>query len=77
MFNLIENYLKTKIDLYEHVGFVEDWVVFPIADYSDMVWRIVGNYVQYAKTVTDLETGNYYESEIFTHRFYKKKCILW
>lgn len=27
---LIENYQKALQDIYDHVGFVEDWVVYPI-----------------------------------------------
>jgi hypothetical protein len=80
--NLLENFRKAKQDLYDHVGFVEDWVVYAIQDETDCWWKINNNPNMNKKTVLfadnkidlleDIAYGNYYENEIYTQRFYKK-----
>ena len=72
---LLENYERAKNEIYKHVGFVEDWVVYPIVIQTDMYWRLESTEVVYALTVDDLEdawAGNYYYDDIYTQRFYKK-----
>lgn len=73
--NIIEKYNKALEDIYNHVGFQEDWVVYPIDDRTHYYWKIkcsisVG-YGKDKKTVIN-ETGEYYEDEIYTQRFYTK-----
>lgn len=72
--NLMKDYNKAKQAIYDHVEFVEDWVVCPMDDRTDMYWSIDGDTVKYAKTKEELlaEDDNYYEDEIYTQRFYKK-----
>ena len=72
--NLIENYTKALDALYEHVGFKEDWVVYPIDECLDSYWYTnENNYVRYANTLEKLDSdGDYYEDEIYTQRFYSK-----
>jgi len=69
---LLENYDKALQAIYDHVGFVEDWVVYPIDDKTDHYWTITenGSWVRYAKDKT--LNNDYYEDEIYTQRFYKK-----
>jgi len=70
---LIEDYKIALQALYDHVGFQEDWVVFPIDDCTNSVWAIDGNHVKYADTVEAFESdGDYYEDDIYTQRFYNK-----
>ncbi len=38
--NLMKNYSKALQDIYDHVGFVEDWVIYPIDDRTDYYWDI-------------------------------------
>ena len=71
---IIENYLKAKQELYDHVGFVKNWIVCPIEDETDMFWQIINNEsVRFAETEEKFNSdGDYYEDEIYTQRFYKK-----
>lgn len=71
--NIIENYKKALNDLYEHVGFVEDWVVYPIDDQTDMIWCCDGKTVKSAETLEQMNSdGDYYLDDVYTQRFYKK-----
>jgi len=63
--------------LYRHVGFVEDWVVYPIDDRTEMFWRVDKDereFVRYGETPEGLDSPDdeFYEEEIYTQRFYKK-----
>jgi hypothetical protein len=71
---IIENYKKALQSIYDHVGFVEDYVVYPIADSTDMYWDTDGETVWYAEDKDDVlnRTGNHYEAEVYTQRFYNK-----
>lgn len=72
---IMDNYNESLQKIYDHVGFVEDWVIYPISDETDKIWDIRDNEsVVYAdsKEEFDSEDGNYYEDEIYTQRFYKK-----
>jgi len=70
---LIEDYIKAKQAIYDHVEFVEDWVVCPIDDFTKYYWYINEKEVIYGNKndVINL-TGNHYSDEIYTQRFYKK-----
>lgn len=71
--NLIESYEKAKQDLYDHVGFKEDWVVCPIDDQTHCYWQLNGSSVKFAETMEKLESdGDYYLDDIYTQRFYNK-----
>ena len=67
--DLMGDYGKALQAIYDHVGFVEDWVVYPICDSTDMYWRIdVGSIVEFGESEDNL----IYENDIYTQRFYKK-----
>lgn len=70
MIELIENYNNSLKAIYEHVGFVKDWVVCPIDDLTDKYWEVneVAMEVRFGDTADNLE----YCDEIYTQRFYKK-----
>ena len=74
--NIIEDYKKALNNIYDHVGFKEDWIIYPIDDKTDMFWKIDNftNSVLYGKEKVDVleETGNHYEADIYTQRFYSK-----
>jgi hypothetical protein len=72
--NIIDKYREAKQELYDHVGFTEDWVVCPIEDNTEMFWNVDGDVVKYADNEEDFydEDGQYYEDDIYTQRFYKK-----
>jgi len=74
MNELIKNYKNSLQAIYDHVGFVEDWVIYPIDDRTGMYWTIIElTKVRYAETEEQLHSdGDYYEDDIYTQRFYKK-----
>jgi hypothetical protein len=39
MNTLLTDFLKARDALYEHCGFKEDWIAFPIDDQSSSYWR--------------------------------------
>ena len=71
---LMQNYNNAEKLLYEHVSFTPDWVMCPIDDCTDKFWCIEGQTVKYAETIEALkdESGNHYEDDIYTQRFYEK-----
>lgn len=72
--DLINNYTNALQAIYDHVGFVEDWVFYPIDDRTDKYWSVDESNIRYADSIEEFEseTGNYYEDELYTQRFYKK-----
>lgn len=71
--NLIEEYEQALENIYNHVGFEEDWVVYPIDDCTDCLWEINGNTVKYSETKEGFfSDGDYYVDDIYTQRFYSK-----
>lgn len=72
--SVVTDFINARNALYEHVGFVEDWVIYAIEDNTEMYWRIDGGRVLFSEKREDAlnETGDHYENEIYTQRFYKK-----
>ena len=78
--SIIENYNKALQEIYEHVGFVEDWVVYPLDDRTEYFWDYNKKYgvVDFADSIEELESmeGNSYSNEIYTQRFYEKHIYI-
>lgn len=74
MEELINNYEKSLQAIYDHVGFKEDWIVYPLDDCTDKYWNTDGETVFYADSEKELREadGNYYEDQVYTQRFYSK-----
>ena len=72
--NIIKNYKNDLQAIYDHVGFVEDWVIYPIDDCTEKFWDTDGEEVFFADTETELRDGdgNYYVDEVYRQRFYQK-----
>lgn len=72
MSELMQNYNVALQAIYDHVGFVEDWVIYPIDDKTDYVWKINEDELKYAKNLEDFNGGGgaYYIDEIYKQRFY-------
>ncbi len=74
--NLLKNYQNALQAIYDHVGFVEDWVIYPIDDCTEKYWAIneEDKEVHFADSIKEFreETGNFYVEELYTQRFYKK-----
>ena len=70
---LIKNYQNALDAIYEHVGFVEDYVVCPIDDQTGCFWFTDGEMVKYAETLEEMNSdGAYYKDDIYKQRFYQK-----
>ena len=70
--DLVGIYEKALADLHDHFGFEESYVVCPIDLNMDMVWKVSGDGLHYAKKIEDFETGDCYSDDIFRSRFYEK-----
>lgn len=72
--NIVEKYEKAKQELYNHIGFKEDWVVFPLINCIESYWDYDKYSVYYSDVKKDVMTlnGEHYENEIYTQRFYDK-----
>ena len=70
---LLTNYTKALQEIYDHVGFKEDWVVCPIDDQTNCFWYVDGDSVIYAETMEKINSdGDYYMDDIYKQRFYSK-----
>ncbi|MFA5195665.1 MAG: hypothetical protein WC401_07685 [Bacteroidales bacterium] len=73
--SLMKNFNNALQALYDHVGFKEDWVVYPIDDRTDAYWNTDGRIVKWAETLedyNDIEGMHYYSDDVYTQRFYDK-----
>lgn len=71
---VLNDYNNAIKALYEHVGFVEDWVIYAIVDRTDLYWKVDSEEttVRYAEDPELFDTGDYYEDEVYHQRFYDK-----
>lgn len=70
---LIEKFNTALLELYNHVGFTPDFVVYPIDDCTECYWSEDGNYVRYVEKLEDYNNHEYgWKDQIYTHRFYDK-----
>jgi len=78
-FGDLEQYFALQQQIYDYFGYVEDWVVIPLDDQTNMYWCIDGDErngeVKWAETpekLADVEAGDYYSGPIYTQRFLPK-----
>lgn len=71
---LLDQYFDIQQQIYEYFGYKEDWVVIPIDDRREYIWKIIGDSVWFANSVEELisQKGNCYQDEIYTQRFLPK-----
>lgn len=71
---LMTNYNDAVRKLYKHVGFTENWIIFPIDDCTDKFWNIIDDdRVKYADSKEQFNSdGDYYVDDIYKQRFYLK-----
>jgi len=73
MNKLLFDFEAAKKKIYDHVGLVEDWVVYPIDNRLDKHWGIFGDDVKYADSISQFNSdGDYYVDEIYEQCFYDK-----
>ena len=86
MSDIIDTYIDAEQAIFDHVGYVEDWVAIPLEDNRDDYWAVDPNereWCRYSPKKEALEhwlkTDDYgehgdklYEDEIYTQRFLPK-----
>jgi hypothetical protein len=89
MNSLLHNFIAARDALYEHCGFREDWVAFPIEDQSQSFWRVenrvekeskdtLNQFVRWADSVEqlkDVEAGKWCSADLIRHRFFDGKSV--
>ena len=79
--NVLEKYNTARDEFYAHVGFVEDWVVYPIEDETDSFWDVIdnGETIKWSETIEkfdDDDGGEFYTADIYAQRFYSKHVYI-
>lgn len=79
---LISNYNNALQAVYDHVGFKQLWVIYPIHDCTDKFWGVDNKHVKFADSeeqyniVGDYSFNiwrcSYYIDNIYAQRFYSK-----
>lgn len=73
---LIKQEKDSRQAIFDYFGYVEDWCIFPFADYRDMVWQIEGSETRgcviSSSSLEEFENGDTYSDEIYTQRFLPK-----
>lgn len=54
---LMKNYHDALQAIYDHVGFVEDYVVYPIEDCTHLYWKITSEYASWLREMHEKQTG--------------------
>jgi len=76
--SIIDDFNKAKQAIYDHVGFVEDYIVYSIEDRTEMYWQLVddclfGDGIKFAEIMEKLNSKDYYYvNEIYEQRLYDK-----
>lgn len=80
---IIDRYFELQQQIFNHVGYIEDWAVIPLNDLRNFYWEVdpeEKEWIQYAEQAellpsqtdsNDLD-GDYYEEDIYTQRFLPK-----
>ena len=82
---LLTEYFEKQKELFEYFGYVEDWVVIPMEDNTEMFWSLdtSGNeddntcrgeviYAVKEEDLGDWDAGEFYSASIYTQRFLPK-----
>lgn len=75
---LFDEYFKLQKEIFDHFGYVEDWVVIPLDDAREYYWTIEDGdtgsvrFAESKELLEDEEAGEYYSNEIYTQRFLPK-----
>ncbi len=76
----VDLYFELQQEVYEMMGYVEDWKVIPLDDSREYYWTLYQNrdgtgHVRFAESVEVLQAfnkGEFYEDEIYTQRHLPK-----
>lgn len=78
MNSIIEKYKSSLVELFNHVGFIEDYVLCPIDICMDYYWELVfegdsPSSIIYSEDINKIfSDGEYYQDDIYKQRFYDK-----
>lgn len=70
----LTKYFDLQEKIFKHIGYEENWRVYPLDDQTDQYWMIIDHEVIHGDTVKDImddENGNYYSSSLLRDRFLK------
>lgn len=71
--DIVDDFFRAKQAIYDHVGFKEDYVIYPFDDRRDMYWSIDDEDIRYAETMEKFNSdGDYYVDTLYTQRFYRQ-----
>lgn len=72
--NIIERFDNAKQVLYDHIGFIENYLIYPIVNRTETFWQLspTESSVKFAKEKFISSDGKYYFNLIFTNRYYNK-----
>lgn len=71
--DIIDSFFHAKQAIYDHVGFKEDYVFYPIDDCREMYWALDNGSIKHAETMEKFNSdGDYYLDDVYTQRFYKQ-----
>lgn len=70
---IIDDYFTLQKRIHKYFGYVEDWVVLPMEDSREFLWKLEREgpgVVRFALTKEVLDSaGEYYEDQIYTQQF--------
>lgn len=74
---LLKKYDKLEKEIHDYFGYVENWVVIPMDDNTEMFWFLDNvdehaSHVSYAKKKDDFPKDDYYVNSIYKQRFLPK-----
>jgi hypothetical protein len=71
MNNLLKTFNDAEQAIYDHVGFVEGWTVYPISDETMYCWKIEDGELIYGDSKEEIESreGNCYSASIINRSF--------
>jgi hypothetical protein len=71
--DVVSAFIKARDALYEHFGFEEDWVMYPLNfEALNDLWCIRDDEIHWWRKENK---DDYYSADIFRHRFYPKGSI--
>ena len=66
----LDDYFELQRQIFEHLGYTQDWRVLPLDDARECYWRLDGEgpgVVRFSEMEEKLNSdGDYYENEIYT-----------
>jgi hypothetical protein len=76
---LLKKYFELQKEIFAYFGYVQDWRIIPLSDYTEMHWQLFqesdgSGFVVFHESKDSVisQDGNHYSNEIYTQRFLPK-----